>query len=234
LVEQILASLPGVLSVGERSIFMTALESVAENRSVFETRLSNSGVSKLGTLYVNALQRELSTQSVRIIDKTPLNFQFAGLIHAALPNARIIHTRRDPVDTCLSAFSILFTGTSQPYSYDLAELGRFYSAYEKVMSHWRSVLPEGVLLEVQYEELVENLEREARRFVAHCGLEWDHRCLSFHTLDRPVRTSSHAQVRKPVYRSSVGRPRPSRELLLPLLDALGVSGRIEHRFASDG
>ena len=90
------------------------------------------------------------------------------------------------------------------------------------MAHWRSVLPAGAMLEVQYEEVVDDLEQQARQIVAHCGLEWDDACLEFHKTERPVRTISHAQVRQPIYRSSVGRQRPPGNLLLPLLEALGV------------
>src|SRR5438270_664729 len=89
---------------------------------------------------------EISSVRSRIIDKTPGNFRYIGLIHAALPNARIIHTTRDPIDTCLSIFSILFWAESQPYSYDLAELGHYYRAYEKLMSHWRKIIPASVML----------------------------------------------------------------------------------------
>ncbi len=158
----------------------------------------------------------------RIVDKLPHNFQLVGLIHAALPHARIIHTVRDPVDTCLSIFSILFPGGAQPWSYDLGELGRYYHAYQKIMAHWREVLPPGVMLDVQYEDVVADFEPQVRRIVTHCGLDWDDRCLSFHKLSRPIMTASHAQVRQPIYRSSVGRMRPPQELLQPLLDALGV------------
>jgi hypothetical protein len=221
LVEQILASHPGVQSVGESALFITALATIAENRAALASRLSRPDlVSKLGALYVDALRRAVPSNAVRIIDKTLPNFQFAGLVHAALPNARIIHTRRDSIDTCLSAFSILFFGESQPYSYDLGELGRCYSTYQRVMAHWRGVLPAGAMIEVDYEEVVADIEGQARRIIAHCGLEWDDACLSFHTSDRPVRTASHAQVRRPIYRSSVGRPRPPEHLLLPLLKAL--------------
>jgi hypothetical protein len=93
-------------------------------------------------------------------------------------------------------------------------LGRCYRGYEKVMTHWRDVLPAGVMPDVRYEELVHNFERQARRIIAHCGLEWDDSCLEFHKTERPIRTPSHAQVRQPIYRSSIGRTRP-------LLAALG-------------
>jgi len=164
----------------------------------------------------------LPTSALRVTDKMPTNFVFAGLIHLALPNARIIHTVRDAVDTCLSNFSIQFTGTAQPYSYDLGELGRFYRHYAGMMDHWRSVLPPGTVIDVRYEDVVDDLEGQARRIVAHCGLDWDDRCLSFHKSTRPVGTASHAQVRQPIYRSSVEKPRPPRAMLLPLLEALGM------------
>jgi hypothetical protein len=138
-----------------------------------------------------------------------------------LPQSRIIHVRRDPLDTCLSCFSKLFAG-EQPYAYDLAELGRYYRAYEALMEHWRRVLPEGVMLEVQYEELVADFEPQARRLLAYCGLEWDDRCLAFHETQRSVRTASATQVRQPIYGTSVGRWRPYREMLQPLLQELGL------------
>jgi tetratricopeptide (TPR) repeat protein len=228
LVEQILASHPEVHTLGERVLFDGALAQIcgmpAVPRSLAQmaARWSDADLRRLGALYLETARRDAPETAMRITDKLPENFQYIGLIHAALPNARIIHTRRDPVDTCLSLFSILFSGSGAPYSYDLAELGRYYRAYEKVMEHWRNVLPVGAMLEVQYEDIVDDLERQARRIVAYCGLEWNDACLAFHEADRPVRTSSHAQVRQPIYRSSVGRPRPPRDLLAPLLAALGV------------
>jgi hypothetical protein len=151
----------------------------------------------------------------------PGNFLFVGLIRLILPNARIIHTTRDPVDTCLSCFSKLFGG-EQAFSYDLAELGRYYRAYQRLMAHWREVVPADVMIEVRYESVVDDVETQARRIVAHCGLEWDPACLEFHKTARPVHTASMVQVRQPIYRSSVGRWRPKDELLKPLLDALAA------------
>jgi hypothetical protein len=133
-----------------------------------------------------------------------------------LPNARIIHTRRDPIDTCLSCFSILFE-ESQSFTYDLGYLGRYYRAYAMLTQHWHEVLPQEVMLEVQYEEVVDDLEGQARRNVAHCDLEWDDACLDFHKTQRPVLTASTVQVRQPIYRSSVGRWRPYEGMLRPLL-----------------
>jgi tetratricopeptide (TPR) repeat protein len=229
LIEQILASHPRVHALGERLTFIEALAQVCGTSTVpaslgyRASRWSDAELRKLGGLYREATQRETPASATRAVDKLPTNFQYVGLIHAALPNARIIHTQRDAVDTCLSVFSILFSGGAQLYSYDLAELGRYHRAYEKVMAHWRNILPAGVMLGVDYEEVVHDLEGQARRIVAHCGLEWDDACLEFHKADRAVRTVSHAQVRQPIYRTSVGRPRPPRDLLLPLLETLGIA-----------
>jgi hypothetical protein len=146
----------------------------------------------------------------------PPNFVFAGLIHLALPNAIIIHTVRDPVDTCISCFSKLFTeGNFQ--TYDLAELGRYYRHYKALMAHWHRVLPRGRIIDVNYEDTVADVEAMARRVVAHCGLPWDQKCLDFHRTERVVRTSSATQVRKPIYTSSIGRGQAYGALLQPLL-----------------
>ena len=139
----------------------------------------------------------------------------------ALPNARIIHARRDPVDSCLSCFGLLFADELS-HTYDLAELGRYYCAYDRLMRHWEEVLPEGVKLDVHYEDVVDDIEGQARRIIAHCGLEWQEQCLAFHKTQRPVRTSSVTQVRRPIFRDSVGRWRPDKALLEPLLEDLQI------------
>ena len=142
---------------------------------------------------------------------------FRGI--SILPNAHIIHTRRDPLDTCFSCFSKLFA-KGLHYTFDLGELGRYYRAYGALMAHCAKVLPEDLMLEVQYEELAGDLEGQARRMVAYCGLEWDARCLEFHKTERQVRTASKTQVRQPLYKSSVGRGRLFETQLTPLLEAL--------------
>jgi len=228
LVEQILAGHPKVQAFGERLTFNQSLAEICGTPTVppalaqRAAQWSDPQLRRLGSLYLDATQPHVPMTAARATDKLPANFQHVGLIHAALPNARIIHTRRDPVDTCLSLFSVLFSGPGQPYSYNLGDLGRYYRAHEKVMAHWRDILPAGVMLEVRYEDVVDDLAREARRIVAHCGLEWDDACLEFHKVERTVRTMSHAQVRQPIYRRSVGRKRPRRDLLQPLLETLGA------------
>jgi Sulfotransferase family len=150
-----------------------------------------------------------------------LNFELCGYINLALPNARIIHTRRNPIDTCLSCYSLLFEGNNSPFSYDLRELGRYYRSYHELMAHWRRVLPSGTLLDVDYERVVDDVESEARRIVAHCGLAWDESCLKFHEVDRAVRTSSVLQVRQPIYRTSIRRWRLPGPAMDALVEGLG-------------
>jgi hypothetical protein len=171
-----------------------------------------------GADYVRHLQA-LSPQALRITDKLPNNFRFVGPIHLILPRARIVFCKRDLRDVCLSCFQTLFM-TGNAWSYDLGELGRYASAFARLMEHWTSVLP-GRVLELDYEALVRNPEAQARRLVAHCGLDWDDRCLQFHKSARAVRTASLGQVREPVYSRSVGRWRRYERHLRPLSEALG-------------
>jgi tetratricopeptide (TPR) repeat protein len=224
LVEQILASHSKVLGAGELDAFGRAVAELttASGAAFPELGSTNSAeaLRSLGASYVERLTRARPAAE-RIVDKMPSNFAFVGLIHLALPHARIIHTRRDPLDTCLSCFSILFT-SEQAHAYDLGELGRFYRAYATLMAHWRKVLPAGVMLEVKYEDVVNDLEGQARNIVNHCGLGWEQACLAFHATRRPVESASARQVRQPIYCSSVGRSRPYAGLLQPLRQALGL------------
>ena len=184
LVEQILASHPQVHAAGE----LTNLDRVVNTVSDAAGRpvpfpaciraLDADGLRRLGQAYLASLPTPPDGKT-RITDKMPANFFHVGLIRLILPNARIIHTMRDPVDTCVSCFSRLFTA-GHPFSYDLAELGRYYRWYHELMAHWRSVLPAGAMLDVSYEDVVDNLEEQARRLIDYCGLPWDDRCLSFH------------------------------------------------------
>jgi tetratricopeptide (TPR) repeat protein len=226
LVEQILASHPEVFGSGETKHFADAIRKAEETRDALypdvASTMTGCDFADLGGRYLTESLRLARPGALRVTDKMPSNFLFAGLIHLSLPNAPIIHTVRDPVDTCLSCFSKLFTGELN-YTYNLTELGRYYRQYQLLMAHWKRVLPADRILDVCYEELVEDLEGHARRIVAHCGLEWDARCLSFQENDRPVRTASATQVRQPVYKSSVGRWRPYRAFLAPLLQELGVA-----------
>ena len=174
------------------------------------------------TGYIQRLDAH-APSSPRITDKMPANFLMLGLIHALLPNARVIHVSRDAVDTCVSCYTRLFE-RSQYHSYDQTELGRYYNAYSRIMAHWRNVLPQKSFYTVQYEALVDDPETESRALLDHCGLEWDDACLSFHTAKRRVRTASVTQVRSPVYLSSVQKWRQYESHLGPLLAVLEQGG----------
>jgi tetratricopeptide (TPR) repeat protein len=227
LIEQVLASHPRVFATGESNLLVGAVSGLSpEARAMLTdpdapTAASAQAFRNIGEAYAHMLAL-VSPDAARVTDKALENFSELGLIYLALPNARIIHTRRDPVDTCLSCFQKLFGG-DLPYTYDLGELGRYYRAYDGLMAHWREVLPEGVMLEVDYESATDDLETHARRIIAHCGLDWDDRCLDFHNTTRWVHTASAAQVREPVYRSSVGKWRAYEPFLGPLIEALGKS-----------
>ena len=225
LVEQILASHPDVLAAGELDDFYLLVRSLQLGDGApidYPERVPELGgvvLRSLGTRYLDRLRRR-APAARRITDKMPANWWLIGLIHLALPNARIIHTRRDTVDTCVSCFTTLFR-TGQFWSYELGELARYYRAYAATMAHWRALLPPGVMLEIDYEDVVADLEGQARRVLAHCGLDWNEACLDFHRVQRPVKTASAAQVHRPIYQSSVGRWRLYGDRLRPLLEALG-------------
>ena len=220
LIEQILASHSAIHGAGESY----ALPQIAaEIGGVPEGlgALTADDLARLGDDYL-ARAGEPPAGKTRVVDKLPGNFVNVGLIRLILPEARIIHVRRDPVDTCLSCYSKNFKAANLPYTYDQAELGRFYRDYEGLMAHWRGVLPATHFLEVDYEAVVDDLEAQARRMIAFLGLPWDPACLEFHRTKRLVRTASLNQVRKPIYRASVGRWRAHAAFLRPLLKALGV------------
>ncbi len=214
LVEQILASHPDVFGAGE---LLTVNELIAGGLAG-EYPAQTGRLRKFGEVYTKRL-RALSPGAKRVIDKLPANFRHLGLIHLAIPGARIIHVHRDTEDTCFSCYSKLFLNGLN-FTYDLGELGRYYKMYEKLMAHWREVLPPDVTLDVRYETLAGDLEGEARRIVAFCGLDWDERCLRFYENPRAVRTLSQAQVRQPLFTSSIGRWRNYQPWLGPLLEAL--------------
>ncbi len=206
LIEQILASHPQVHAAGELQNLdhVARMVSDAGGRPMpypaWVQAADADLLHRLGHAYLESLPMRPDGKQ-RTIDKAPMNFLRVGLIRLILPNARIIHTARDPVDTCVSCFARLFADI--PFSYDLAELGRYYRGYHELMAHWRTVLPAGAMLDVSYEDVVDDLEQQARRLIDYCGLTWDDRCLSFHETNRPIATASNLQVRRPVYRSSL-------------------------------
>jgi predicted TPR repeat methyltransferase len=177
--------------------------------------------ARLGRAYVdNARPAEATAR--HFVDKLPLNYLYVGLIHAALPNARIIHVQRDPMDTCYAIFKTLFVD-AYPFSYDLEEMAHYYVAYRELMAHWHAVLP-GVMLSVQYEDLVSDTETESKRLLDYCNLEWQPEVLDFHSSPEASTTASTVQVRQRVYTSSVGRWRDYEQQLQPVVGILREAG----------
>ena len=176
LIEQILASHPRIFGAGELHNLPIAVESTMMRLG--ESAGIKQKMKEIGASYIASIE-PLAPDAMRITDKLPRNYIFVGLIHLALPNATIIHTVRDPIATCFSCFSTMFS-EEQDYTYNLIELGRYYRHYQSLMAHWHRVLPPGRILDVRYEDVVADLESQARRIVGHCGLDWDPRCLAFH------------------------------------------------------
>jgi len=220
LLEEILASHPQVHGGGEllqlRSLFARSL---AHGALADGAGAAPSVDSSIAEAVCRKLQR-VSPHALRIVDKDLANFLYLGVIHRIFPRARIIHCRRDPLDTCFSAYSRLFLGNWE-FTYDLGELGRYYRGYHALMAHWRGMLPGETFLEIDYEALVAEPERETRRVLDFLGLPWHEACLRFFETTRRVGTASFAQVRRPIYRSSIGRGRSSSTHLRPLIEALG-------------
>jgi tetratricopeptide (TPR) repeat protein len=165
---------------------------------------------------------ELAPGARHVTDKMPSNFMLLGLIHALFPNARIIHCRRDALDTCISCFTTSFK-SGHKFSNELRELGEYHRLYEEAMAYWKRVLPAGSLHEVSYEALVTDLEPKVRELLRYCDLPWDEACLRFQENERAVSTASVYQVRQPIYRSAIGRWRRYDRYLGPLREALGTA-----------
>jgi tetratricopeptide (TPR) repeat protein len=224
LIEQILASHPEFYGAGEVKYLSGALNKLRDRfpslpvYPQIATNLQQPQLDYVAETYLNALTRDAGGAK-RVTDKLLSNYLFVGMINIAFPNAKIIHSRRNPVDTCLSAFTKLFKD-DMPHSYDLGELGRYYRNYERLMAHWASVIPANALMTMDYEEVVSDVEAAARKLTDFLGVEYDAQCVDFHKSDRPVRTASVAQVRKPVYKTAVERWRRYGDGLQELLDAL--------------
>lgn len=232
LVDRILSSHPAVISRGESTDLaqtLVRLAGPAGSKAELVQRAARMDVAALGQAYCTALpigQQAPADQAAppaRVIDKTPANFLYLALIAAALPQARIVHLRRNPMDACYAIYKTLFR-MAYPFSYDLDDLGRYWLGYDRLMAHWRAMLPPGRLLEVDYEELVDDQEAVSRRLIAHADLDWDDACLAFDRNSRPTLTASAAQVRQPIYRTSVGLWRRYERELAPLRKRLQQAG----------
>ena len=226
LVEQIVAGHPRVFGAGELNTMREIVDGLAERAPHGETypqcvtRIDESTAAALAGEYLARSRRDAPADAERISDKMPSNFLHLGLVALLFPEARVIHCRRDPVDTCLSVFFQNFAGINE-FAHDLGEIGQYYRQYDRLMTHWREALPLP-MIEIQYEDLIAGMDDKARELVAFLDLEWDERCIAFHRNPRAVVTSSAWQVRQPLYTTSVRRWRNYERYLGPLLEQVGI------------
>ena len=224
LIEQILSSHPEVHGAGEVKILNRSMQKLRMTYSELPLYpemmplLTPEHYDFVAKNYLEMLGQH-SQQAKHITDKLLTNYFFVGLIHMIFPNAKFIHTLRDPVDTCLSCFSKHFKD-DMPHTYDQGELARYYLKYRELMEHWHKVLPEGTITDVTYETVVDDIDNEARRLVDFCGLPWNDACLAPHESKRPVKTASSSQIRRPVYQVAVKRSDKYKQHLKPLVAAL--------------
>jgi hypothetical protein len=215
LVERIIASHSAIKSAGETNAFAAAL------RRATQTAPNGLDGVEIGRQYIDSMDAFGVPASQRFVDKTLQNYLHCGLIHAALPRAKIILVRRHPLDACWAIYKALFRGMFL-FSYDQVELADYYLAFRRLSHHWRSTLPPDVLLEVSYEDIVRDQAAESRRLIEFIGLPWEDDVLHFHESRAPSATASAVQVRRPIYASSVGKWRRHAERLAPLYARLAT------------
>ena len=221
LVEQILASHPDVVGGGE----LTVMDSIVRNHAAKVEKPMVHSLADLDCDEISRMANEYLTMTAsigaggrRLVNKFPHNFLHIGLLSLMFPNARIILLKRDPMAICFSCYKKRFVNGHE-YAFDLQDLGNYYLGFQDLMNHWHRVLPDRVY-KVEYEKLTGDFENEARKLIAHCGLEWDDACLQFHKSRRAVRTASQSQVRKPIYKKAVSFWRNFEQQLKPLSDIL--------------
>ena len=222
LIEQILSSHSAIVGGGElpflEQLLLTPDRSIKWSNSLSETDRQGLAQRYLGQMQQHqALNIEETTRYVT--DKLPQNFRFIGAILSLFPDAKIIHCKRHPMDTCLSLFKHHFPMAKHHYAYDLKELGQYYNLYEDLMQHWHSIAP-GTIFDIQYEDLLENFEPEDSKLLAFCGLDFEAGCLAFEQNKRVVRTASSDQVRQGLFKQGAGRWQHYAQQLMPLKASL--------------
>ena len=209
LVERIIASHSAMRSVGEGGAFG------AEIRRAMADRSKGRNLARIGKRYIEAASALRVPANARFVDKTLENYLYCGLIHAALPVAKIILVQRHPMDTCWAIYKAHFRGKF-PFSYHPTELADYCLAFRRLSRHWRSILPPNALLEVKYEDIVRDQAAVSRTIIRFIGLPWEDEVMRFHESPAPSATASAVQVRRPIYTSSLGKWRHHAERLAPL------------------
>jgi tetratricopeptide (TPR) repeat protein len=234
LTDRILQSHPEAVSLGEFEDMPQRVWQAAGGRRALglcdgETfrRASSGDLARLGQGYLQAAALMGGSASC-VIDKMPFNFLYAGLIHRALPHAKIVCLRRDPIDVCLSNYRQMFLPNSpfHDYAYDLCDIARYYVLFDNLIAHWRNSISADSFFELNYEALVADQEGETRRLLAFSGLDWDERCLAFYSDGAGVSTASAHQIRSPMFKSSIGRWRAYASQLEPMIEILKQAGLI--------
>ncbi|HZX29684.1 MAG TPA: sulfotransferase, partial [Telluria sp.] len=224
LVERILGSHSLVGSVGEVNNLAFAVMQLAAGpggKLGMIARAARADPRRLQETYLRGLGG-YGVAKPYLINKTPENYLYLGLIARSMPQARVLHLHRHPLDSCFAMYKTLFR-MGYPYSYSLEDLGQYYLAYHRLMAHWRATVPAS-FIDVGYESLVADQEGATRRMLSYCGLDWEDGCLDFHRNAAPSATASAAQVRRPLYRSAVARWRRYERQLQPLADFLTAHG----------
>lgn len=222
LVEQILASHPQVFGAGEVTVLKDLVDTLGNGQRTGTfpesiLNLKNDAFAKTGSAYMEGI-RKYAGNADYITDKMPDNFLRVGFIRIILPNAKIVHCTRHPMDICFSIFKNDFKGLFG-YAYNMDELGRYYNTYRDLMAHWEKVLP-GFMHSVKYEEMVMDQHKQTKNLLEFCGLPWDRACLQFHKTRRRVGTASLAQVRQPIYKDSVALWKRYEKQLEPMKKAI--------------
>lgn len=233
LVDQILSSHPDVGSVGEARFLGNCIPAFPNaevpqyikpsmpsiTRELLD-KMDGAMLDDIGQKYL-ALMEPYAKDTNRVVDKMLFNYSWLGVLRLALPEAKIVHCMRDPVDIGLSMWQILF-GDDIPWAYDQKEIGRYAVAYEKIMAHWRKLFP-GEFYDIRYENVVADQEGETRKLLEFCNLSWDEHCLKFHETTRQVKTASVTQVRKPIYKDSVKKWKKYEKHLKPMIQVMGIT-----------
>ncbi len=228
LLEQIMHAHPDIEGIGENAVLDLMIKEYSHmepfNGAKYPLRANQKtketlSVQQIADKYIEYLEQRCPGAK-RVINKSITNIHWVGFIALAFPNAKLIHLKRNPLDSCLSSFSKNFTGDGQTFSYNMKEMGEYYAEYMELLDHWNKVFPEKIL-NIEYESIVADIETEAKKVIEFIGLEWDENCLKFYEAKKSVRTASASQVRQPIYNKAVDRWRRYENHLSPLIESLG-------------
>ena len=221
LVEQIISSHNSVHGAGELLNFRNIITPILDNHlSKKNSSIPNEDMLKIRNEYLDSLGSLKAKENI-ITDKMPMNFRLLGFILSAIPEAKIIHLTRDPMATCWSNFNHYFTA-GNGFSFDQEDLAKFYLLYQELMNFWHKLFPNKIY-DLNYENLTINQEKETKKLIKYCDLEWDENCLDFHKNQRGVLTASSAQVRKKMYQGSSEAWKKYEKNLQPLIKGLGIN-----------